>query len=92
MELSVPSLADQTCALSAYPWPWGPDAPPRAPAYAPELNLVEHVWNHSKYSDLANFIPHDIDHLRNELANSMREQRNHPHLLRSSIEYAEPEL
>jgi len=33
------------------------------PAYAPDLNPVEMVWNHSKYSDLANFIPEDVDDL-----------------------------
>ena len=33
------------------------------PAYAPDLNPVEMVWNHSKYSDLSNFIPEDVDDL-----------------------------
>ena len=33
------------------------------PAYAPELNPVEQCWNRTKYSDLPNFIPDDIDHL-----------------------------
>lgn len=33
------------------------------PAYAPELDPVEAVWNHTKYSDLANFIPDDVDDL-----------------------------
>ena len=33
------------------------------PAYAPELNPVEHVWNHTKYGDLANFIPDNLLHL-----------------------------
>ncbi len=27
------------------------------PAYAPDLNPVEHVWSHTKYGDLANFAP-----------------------------------
>jgi len=31
------------------------------PAYAPELNPVEMAWNHSKYGDLANFLPEGID-------------------------------
>jgi transposase len=31
--------------------------------YAPDLNPVEMVWNHTKYADLANFIAEDIDHL-----------------------------
>ena len=33
------------------------------PAYAPELNPVEHVWNHTKYGDLANFLADDLLHL-----------------------------
>jgi transposase len=33
------------------------------PAYAPELNPVEQVWNHTKYADLANFIPDNLLHL-----------------------------
>ena len=33
------------------------------PAYAPELNPVEHVWNHTKYGELANFLPDDLLHL-----------------------------
>ena len=62
------------------------------PAYAPELNPVEQVWNHSKYSDLANFIPDDVDHLREELANSMQDQRGRPVLLRSFLKHAELKL
>ena len=33
------------------------------PAYAPDLNPVEHVWNHTKSGDLANFLPDDVLHL-----------------------------
>jgi len=29
-------------------------------AYAPELAPVKQVWNHSKYIDLANYIPGDV--------------------------------
>ena len=35
----------------------------RIPAYAPELNPVEQVWNHTKYGHLANFIPDHLDDL-----------------------------
>ena len=62
------------------------------PAYAPELNPVEQVWNHSKYSDLANFIPDDVDHLHEELANSMQDQRGRHVLLRSFLKHAELKL
>lgn len=30
------------------------------PAYAPELNPVELLWSHTKYADLANYIPENI--------------------------------
>jgi transposase len=46
------------------------------PAYAPELNPVEFAWNHTKYSDLANFIPDDVDHLQEELMESLENQND----------------
>ena len=33
------------------------------PAYAPELNPVEALWNHVKYDELANFAPQDVPDL-----------------------------
>ena len=33
------------------------------PAYAPDLNPVEHLWNHLKYDQLANLVPSSIQHL-----------------------------
>ena len=44
------------------------------PAYAPELNPVEQCWNHTKYADLANFIPDDLDHLQQAVEASITEQ------------------
>lgn len=41
------------------------------PAYSPDLNPVEAVWNHTKYADLANFIPDHVDHLFDEVGNSL---------------------
>ena len=58
------------------------------PPYAPELNPVEQVWNHAKYSDLANFIPDDVDHLHREVATSIRHQRTRSCLLRSFFKHA----
>ncbi|MFO7901001.1 MAG: transposase [Planctomycetota bacterium] len=58
------------------------------PAYAPELNPVEQVWNRSKYSHLANFIPHDIDHLECELDDSLQRQRSATVLLRGFFKHA----
>ena len=62
------------------------------PAYAPELNPVEQVWSHAKYSDLANFIPDDVDHLHREVDTSIRDQRNNPGLLRSFFKHARLQL
>ena len=53
------------------------------PAYAPELNPVEQVWNYSKYSQLSNFIPDDIDHLEDVLDTSLCHQSQQQNLLRS---------
>jgi len=46
------------------------------PPYAPELNPVEFAWNHTKYTELANFIPDDVDHLRSAVLNSFDDQQN----------------
>lgn len=53
------------------------------PAYAPELNPVEQIWNYSKYSQLANFIPDDIEHLADTLDASLSNQAMQQNLLRS---------
>jgi len=50
------------------------------PSYAPDLNPVEMIWNHTKYADLANFIPDDIHHLRDAIITSIDDTR-HAHLL-----------
>ena len=65
--------------LSRYPWlqvEW-------LPAYAPELNPVESMWNHTKYSDLANFIPDDAQHLGQAIRSSITHQRNDAYLKHS---------
>jgi transposase len=41
------------------------------PVYAPELKPVEAAWNHTKYADLANLLPDDIDHLFEAVGNSL---------------------
>ena len=62
------------------------------PAYAPELNPVEQIWNHSKYSDLANFIPEDIEVLGKELANSIQSQSHNNSLILSYFKFAKLKL
>jgi len=62
------------------------------PAYAPELNPVEMVWNHTKYADLANFIPEDVHHLRQAVVASLDNTRTQSHLIRSAFKHAGLEL
>ena len=61
------------------------------PPYAPDLNPVEHVWNHTKYGDLANFVPDDLLDLELELECSIDQTRKRPELLRSFFHAAELE-
>jgi hypothetical protein len=53
------------------------------PAYAPELNPDGQVWNHSKHSQLANFIPDNVEHLAEAVEESLHVQSGQQHLLRS---------
>ena len=62
------------------------------PAYAPDLNPVEQVWNRTKYTDLANYIPDDILSLGQEVAHSIRRTRSRQPLLRSFFHHCGLEL
>jgi putative transposase len=62
------------------------------PPYAPDLNPVEPVWNHTKYGDLANYVPDDLLDLEIELGCSMDRTRARPDLLRSFFHAAELEI
>lgn len=62
------------------------------PAYAPELNPDEQVWNHMKYVDLANYIPQDTDRLARAVRRSLRQTRTQQKLLRSFFKHAKPFL
>jgi transposase len=58
------------------------------PAYAPDLNPDEQVWNRAKYTDLANFVPDDIEALGHALVASLRNTRSQQALLRSFFKHA----
>ena len=62
------------------------------PAYAPELNPDEQVWKHTKYDDLANYIPDDVRALRRAVRGSIRRTRGQQSLLRSFFEHAKLSL
>ena len=57
------------------------------PAYAPDLNPVEGIWGHTKYSDLANFIPDDLEELYDAVTTSIEDVRNNQDLIRSFLEH-----
>lgn len=42
------------------------------PAYAPELNPVESRWSHTKFGDLANFVPDDTPELKQAVRKSLK--------------------
>jgi transposase len=51
------------------------------PAYAPDLNPDEGVWNHLKRVELKNRCAQDLDELRWEVGLAIRRLRRKPHLL-----------
>ncbi len=58
------------------------------PPYAPDLNPVEAIWNHTKCVDLADFIPNDLDELQSAILKSIQAERSNPQLKRSFFEFA----
>jgi transposase len=62
------------------------------PAYAPELNPDEQVWNRAKYVDLANYIPQDTRRLAKAVRRSLRQTQTRQKLLRSFFKHAKLSL
>ena len=58
------------------------------PTYAPELNPVEQVWNHSKYADLANLAANDLEELESLVKHSITKTKNKSHLIKSFFKKA----
>jgi transposase len=58
------------------------------PAYAPDLNPVEQVWNHSKHGTLANLSPEDVGELWSLVTSSINHTQSQSHLLRSFFRMA----
>jgi len=58
------------------------------PAYAPELNPVEDVWANLDGSELANFVPDDMDQLHRQITRGARRIRRHDQLLWGFGEHA----
>jgi transposase len=55
----------------------------RLPAYAPDLNPDEGVWQHLKHVELRNLSCKDLVHLRHELKLAIMRLRNKPSLVQS---------
>lgn len=62
------------------------------PAYAPDLDPVEAVWNFTKYTDLSNFVPDDISHLESAMQTSFQQQAVDSARKQSYFRYAELKL
>jgi transposase len=62
------------------------------PAYAPELNVVEHCWSHTKYGEMANFIPQDVEALADEVAGSLVAKHRRQDLLQAFFQHARLDL
>lgn len=58
------------------------------PPYSPDLNPVEQVWNHSKYAELPNYVPDDLDDLHGAVVVSLAVQAPRQELLRSYFHHA----
>lgn len=58
------------------------------PAYAPELNPVETRWSHTKYSQLANFVPDDTPQLKRSVRSALKKQAREHTLKRSFFKSA----
>lgn len=58
------------------------------PAYAPELNPDEQAWNHTKYGELANFCPDDLDELQAAVDLALGNKARESSLLRSFFKLA----
>jgi transposase len=62
------------------------------PPYAPAVRRVEQVWSRSKYADLANYIPADIEELGRAVRASLRRTSGQQMLLRSFFQHAKLKL
>jgi hypothetical protein len=59
------------------------------PTHAPELNPTEFVWRTSKYVDLANYAPKEIDILQQKVSRSLLAKHDRQSFLRSCFAFAD---
>ena len=58
------------------------------PGYAPQLNPTEQVWNHTKYADMPNLAPDDLEELQSLVRSSLSDTRGQSGLLHSFFHLA----
>ena len=57
----------------------------RIPAYLPELNPDEYVWNAMKYQELPNFCPTSTEDLKNTVTSTLNKVKNEPERMKRII-------
>ena len=57
----------------------------RFPAYAPELNLDEQIWNVLKYQELSNWCPDTIGEMVSRVKGALGRLKRHPERIRNAI-------
>ena len=55
------------------------------PAYAPDLNADEGVWQHMKFTVVGNYCPATLEELETQIRKGARKMRKDPQLLKSFI-------
>jgi len=60
--------------------------------YAPELNPTKFVWRNSKYVELANYAPKELDTLQRRVDRSLIAKHDHQSFFRSCFDLAELEF
>lgn len=58
------------------------------PPYCPELNPVEGVWSYVKYGCMANFATTDVDHLHQQMTESLSSLHRNQNLLPAFLRHA----
>lgn len=58
------------------------------PPYAPELNPIEQLWNHLKYSKLANYAPDDVYELNKTARQHLHYVKRKPKRMKSFFDAA----